>query len=71
MKSRGKNCVNEYNKCIQATINPPAPDKPEITLKNSVFRVGDRVMQTKNSENVSNGETGFIAEIKKDEDDRA
>ena len=26
-------------------------------------------MQTKNSENVSNGETGFIAEIKKDEDD--
>ena len=69
MKSRGKNCVNEYNKYIQATINPPAPDKPEITLKNSVFRVGDRVMQTKNSENVSNGETGFIAEIKKDEDD--
>ena len=26
-------------------------------------------MQTKNSENVSNGETGFIVEIKKDEDD--
>lgn len=26
-------------------------------------------MQTKNSENVSNGETGFIAAIKKDEDD--
>ena len=69
MKSRGTNCVNEYNKCIQATINPPAPNKPEITLKNTVFRIGDRVMQTKNNENVSNGETGFIAEIKKDEDD--
>ena len=38
-------------------------------MKNSVFRLGDRVMQTKNSENVSNGETGFIVEIKKDEDD--
>ena len=69
MKSRGQNCVNEYNKCIQATINPPAPNKPEITLKSTIFRIGDRVMQTKNSENVSNGETGFIVEIKKDEDD--
>ena len=38
-------------------------------MKSTVFRIGDRVMQTKNSENVSNGETGFIAEIKKDEDD--
>lgn len=69
MKSRGLNSVNEYNRQIQAAINPPAPNKPEIRLKNSVFRLGDRVMQTKNSENVSNGETGFIVEIKKDEDD--
>ena len=69
MKSRGKNSVKEYNERIQSMINPPAPDKPEIQMKNSVFRLGDRVMQTKNSENVSNGETGFIVEIKKDEDD--
>ena len=69
MKSRGLNSVNEYNRQIQAAINPPAPNKPEIRLKNTVFRLGDRVMQTKNSENVSNGETGFIVEIKKDEDD--
>ena len=69
MKSRGLNSVNEYNKQIQAAINPPAPNKPEIRFKNTVFRLGDRVMQTKNSENVSNGETGFIVEIKKDEDD--
>ena len=69
MKSRGLNSVNEYNRQIQAAINPPAPNKPEIRLKNCVFRLGDRVMQTKNSENVSNGETGFIVEIKKDDDD--
>lgn len=69
MKSRGLNSVSEYNRQIQAAINPPAPNKPEIRLKNNVFRLGDRVMQTKNSENVSNGETGFIVEIKKDEDD--
>ena len=52
MKSRGKNSVKEYNERIQSMINPPAPDKPEIQMKNSVFRLGDRVMQTKNSENV-------------------
>ena len=69
MKSRGLNCVKEYNERIQAMINPPAPNKAEIQLKNSVFRVGDRIMQTKNSNDVCNGETGFIMEIKKDEDD--
>ncbi len=69
MKSKGLNCVNEYNKKIQQTLNPPASDKPELQLKNGVFRVSDRVMQTKNTEQVSNGETGFIVEIKKDEDD--
>ena len=45
MKSRGKNSVKEYNERIQSMINPPAPDKPEIQMKNSVFRLGDRVMQ--------------------------
>ena len=69
MKSRGLNCVKEYNERIQAMMNPPAPNKAEIQLKNSVFRVGDRIMQTKNSNDVCNGETGFIVEIKKDEDD--
>ena len=61
--------MKEYNERIQAMINPPAPNKAEIQLKNSVFRVGDRIMQTKNSNDVCNGETGFIMEIKKDEDD--
>ena len=69
MKSRGKNCVNEYNKYIQAMINPPAPDKGEIKTKSAVFRLGDRVMQTKNANDVSNGETGVIVEVMMDEDD--
>lgn len=69
MKSRGKNCVKEYNERIQSMINPPAPDKQEIQVKKVLFRVGDRIMQTKNSEFVSNGETGFIVSIVKDEDD--
>lgn len=69
MKSRGKNCVNEYNKIIQDIVNPIDKKKPEIHLKNRIFRLGDRIMQTKNADGVSNGETGFIVQIKKDEDD--
>lgn len=69
MKSKGENCVNMYNKKLQELVNPPAPDKPEIQMKNSVFRLGDRVMQTKNNEFVSNGETGIIVQIEKDDDD--
>ena len=69
MKSKGVNCVNEYNKVIQQKINPPAPDKLEMKVKTTVFRQGDRVMQTKNNEFVSNGETGIIVSIEKDEDE--
>ena len=69
IKSKGLNCVNEYNKVIQQKINPPAPDKLEMKVKTTVFRQGDRVMQTKNNEFVSNGETGIIVSIEKDEDE--
>lgn len=69
MKSRGLNCVNEYNKKIQEVVNPIDKSKPEIHFKNRVFRLGDKVMQTKNSDGISNGETGFITAIHKDEDD--
>lgn len=33
---------------LQEAFNPPAPDKPELKFGQVVFRVGDRVMQTKN-----------------------
>ena len=69
MKSRGENCVNAYNKKLQELVNPPAQNKPEMKVKTSVFRQGDRVMQTKNNEFVSNGETGIIVKIEKDEDE--
>lgn len=37
------------NPMLQARINPPAPDKPQITMGAKVLRVGDKVMQTKNN----------------------
>ena len=40
-----------------------------MKVKTTTFRQGDKVMQTKNNEFVSNGETGIIVSIEKDEDE--
>ena len=37
------------NKLLQASLNPPAPNKRERTFGEVVFREGDRVMQIKNN----------------------
>lgn len=41
--------TGELNLRIQAAINPPAEDKKEKTVGGVTFRVGDRVMQTRNN----------------------
>lgn len=37
------------NEKLQAAFNPPTEDKAELKFGSTVFRVGDRVMQTKNN----------------------
>ena len=37
------------NKLLQAALNPPAPDKKEKTVGDTLFREGDRVMQIRNN----------------------
>ena len=65
------------NRELQAILNPPSSEKVEKKGVNSTFRVGDKVMQTKNNYRlewkriddfsdgvgVFNGDIGFIAEI--------
>lgn len=41
--------VERLNGILQQYLNPPAPDKPEREHGQSIFRVGDKVMQTKNN----------------------
>ncbi len=41
--------TRELNAAIQQALNPPAPGKKERNLGPVVFRVGDRVMQTRNN----------------------
>ena len=40
------------NRLLQAAVNPPKPDKAQRTFGQTVFRVGDRVMQIKNNYDV-------------------
>ena len=50
------------NRRLQAALNPPAEDKPEKAFGETVFRLGDRVMQVRNNYDIvwrrSNGESG-------------
>ena len=41
---KGEVGTNELNKQLQASINPPAKDKKEITLNGILFREGEKVM---------------------------
>jgi exodeoxyribonuclease V alpha subunit len=48
---------------IKDVINPPSPSKKEMTAFGKVFREGDKVMQTKTVDDVSNGDIGYITKI--------
>lgn len=54
--------VINLNKELQAAVNPADMTKPEYKYGNTVFRVGDKVMQTKNNYDIDwireNGEVG-------------
>ncbi len=57
------------NRVLQEKLNPPSPEKPELTLSGEesprIFRLGDRVMQTKNNydKQVFNGDMGRIVSL--------
>ncbi len=60
--------VNRLNEEIQKIINPASPKKKELQYGKRVFRVGDRVMQIKNRNGISNGDIGYVSKIVVDED---
>ncbi len=62
---RGPLGVAALNQSLQTLLNPPAANKPERAQGGRVFRVGDRVMQTRNNYDldVFNGDMGVITNI--------
>lgn len=55
--------VNALNPNLREWVNPKSPDKPEVSHGKRLFRLGDKVMQTKNYEEVSNGDIGTVTSI--------
>lgn len=55
--------VNALNLRIRELINPPYSAKKETVMGKRIFRSGDKVMQTKNHEEVNNGDVGYITGI--------
>jgi exodeoxyribonuclease V alpha subunit len=76
---KGECGVNSLNLRLQAVLNPPAPDKPEFAWGETVFRLGDKVIQTRNDyklpwrretatgpeegAGVFNGDVGFVTAV--------
>ncbi|MCF6408615.1 SF1B family DNA helicase RecD2 [Pseudalkalibacillus salsuginis] len=62
---RGRAGIDELNKELQAMFNPPHEQKKEIEYFQSVYRVGDKVLQLVNvpEEQIFNGDIGEIVSI--------
>lgn len=75
---KGATGIYELNRLLQANLNPPQSHKEERTFGGTLYRVGDKVMQTKNNYNMEwtvrstqeqghgifNGDMGRIQEIR-------
>lgn len=73
---KGETGTVNLNKCLQVALNPPDEGKKEKLFGETVFRVGDRVIQIKNNYDIAwkdklgksgmgiyNGDIGTIVEI--------
>jgi exodeoxyribonuclease V alpha subunit len=80
---KGECGVITLNQMLQAALNPPAKNKPSLQYGETIFRLGDKVMQTKNDyqlewrrltatgwedgAGVFNGDVGFIIDVDPEE----
>ncbi|MCM1508797.1 MAG: ATP-dependent RecD-like DNA helicase [Ruminococcus flavefaciens] len=62
--------VNALNKLLQDKVNPSDSSKPEISFGSRKFKCGDKVMQIRNFEDISNGDIGYIKNITGDGSDK-
>lgn len=60
--------VVELNRTLEDQVNPPDAGKRELAIGKDIFRVGDKILQNKNTDQVSNGDMGIIQDIYEDQD---
>ena len=61
--------VRALSEGLREKVNPAAACKPEAVFGKRKFRLGDKVMQIKNYEDVNNGDIGYITNIRHDGSD--
>ncbi|ADH87100.1 SF1B family DNA helicase RecD2 [Desulfurivibrio alkaliphilus] len=63
--TRGSLGTRNLNEVLQAEINPAGPGRPEVRLGERLFRLGDRVIHTRNNYDleVFNGDIGVISAV--------
>ncbi len=61
---KGENGIDNLNAILQGLFNPPSKDKSEIRIGETLYRVGDKVLQLINDpdNNIYNGDIGYIEE---------
>ncbi|MBE6693560.1 MAG: ATP-dependent RecD-like DNA helicase [Ruminococcaceae bacterium] len=59
---KGECGTDNLNRLLQSSLNPRAKGKREIAFRDTVYREGDRVMQTKNNYDVEWEQDGFDGE---------
>lgn len=64
---KGLNGINNLNNKLQEIFNPKSKEKDEYVYNDIIFREGDKVLQTKNINDleISNGDIGIIDSITK------
>lgn len=67
--NRGNMGAANLNTVLQEALNPPASGKPELKHMNRIFRVGDKVIQTRNNYDllVFNGDIGFVRKVENED----
>lgn len=67
-RKRGEASVDALNVRLWEIANPKNERKAEIKTGKKVFRVGDRIIQNKNRDEISNGDVGYVKDIFQDEE---
>lgn len=67
--NKGELGTVRLNELIQQCLNPPAEDKAQLERGKSLFRVGDKLLQTRNNydKGVFNGDIGTVERIDPEE----
>ena len=62
-RKKGPVCADNLNREIRELVNPRQANRAELKYGSKVFREGDRIIQMKNNDEVSNGDVGYIKRI--------